>query len=82
MKVAIVGVGSVGETCAHALVASDVASELVLLNRTVETAVAIERDLRQARAWRGNLVTESGPIDNLEPVLGCDLVVLTLGPRL
>ncbi|RLA49280.1 MAG: hypothetical protein DRQ98_14130, partial [Gammaproteobacteria bacterium] len=43
---------------------------LVLLNRTVETAVAVERDLRQARAWRGSLITESGPLDCLDPVLG------------
>ena len=82
MKIGVVGVGAVGETCAHGLVASNVATELVLLNRTIKTAVAIELDLRQARAWRGNLLTESGPLIPLDPVVGCDLLVLAVGPRL
>jgi L-lactate dehydrogenase len=82
MKVAIIGTGAVGETCAHALVTSGLASEFVLLNRTRESAVVVERDLRQARAWHGNLITEQGDAADLEQVIGCELAVLTVGPRL
>lgn len=83
MRVAVVGLGGVGETCAHALVASDAVRRLVLLNRTVDKADITARDLRQARAWGRRLETEIDSLDRAHMLLpGCDLIVLTLGPRL
>lgn len=82
MRIAVVGLGSVGETCAHALVASNVVRRLVLVNRTVDVADAIARDLRQARAWDRRLETEVHSLEEPGVFGGCDLVILTLGPRL
>ncbi|MFC1611156.1 hypothetical protein ACFL6C_09365 [Myxococcota bacterium] len=82
MRIAIVGLGAVGEACAHALTASEVARSLVLLNRTENVAPAIAADLRQARAWGRPLDTEVGSLDDWTLLQGCDLLLLTMGARL
>lgn len=82
MRVAIVGLGAVGEACAHALVVSDIVRRLVLINRTLDFAEAVARDLRQARAWGRRLETDVQPFDAPGVLQGCDLVLLTLGSRL
>ena len=82
MRIAVVGLGAVGEACAHALTASEVARSLVLLNRTDNVAPAIAADLRQARAWGRPLDTEVGALTDWPLLRGCDLIVLTIGARL
>lgn len=82
MRIAVVGLGAVGEACAHALTASEVARSLVLLNRTEGVAPAIAADLRQARAWGRPLDTEVGSPTDWQKLKGCELIVLTLGARL
>ncbi len=82
MRVAVVGLGAVGEACAHALTASEVTRSLVLLNRTEGVAPAIAADLRQARAWGRPLDTEVGSLNDWAKLQRCDLLVLTLGARL
>ena len=86
MRIAVVGLGAVGEAvgeaCAHALTASEVVRSLVLLNRTEGVAPAIAADLQQARAWGRPLETEVGSPTDWAKLKGCDLIVLTLGARL
>lgn len=82
VRIAVVGLGDVGEACAHALAMSDLVHHLVLLNRTVQRAENCAHDLRQARAWGQRLTTESGTAAHSALLQGCDLVVLALGQRL
>lgn len=82
MRIAIVGTGAVGEACAHALVAADVARRLLLLNRTLDVADAIARDLRQARAWGRRLDTSIADLATAGSLCGYELLIVTLGPRL
>lgn len=82
MKLAVVGLGAVGEACAHLLVSRTRVRQLVLANRTVEIADATREDLEQSRAWglplsaRAVTPWSEGAFD------GCDVIVLTAGPRL
>ena len=82
MKVAVIGLGSVGEAVAHALATTDVVRRLALLNRTWEIAEAVARDLRQARAWSRRLHTSTGQLDDRQEIASSDLVVITAGGRL
>lgn len=82
MRIAVVGLGAVGEACALTLTVSEVARSLVLLNRSENVAPAIAADLRQARAWGQPLDTEVGALTDWQLLHGCDLILLTLGTRL
>lgn len=82
MRIGVVGLGALGEACAHALVACDIARSIALLNRTDMLARAVEADLGHARAWGRRLETRAGTLTDLVKLEGYDLIVLTLGPRL
>ncbi len=51
MRVAVIGVGAVGEACAHLLVSRGTARSLILANRNVDAADAVRMDLEQSRSW-------------------------------
>lgn len=82
MRVAILGLGAVGEACAHVLTSRGVARSLVLANRSLRIAHAIRLDLEQSRSWTTPLSARA--VAPWEPgaFRGCDVIVLTAGPRL
>jgi L-lactate dehydrogenase len=82
MRVAIVGLGAVGEACAHLLTSRGTARSLVLANRTIETADAVRIDLEQSRSWSVPLSARSVTPWQRGAFQGCDVIVLTVGPRL
>lgn len=82
MKLAVVGLGAVGEACAHLLVSRTRVRQLVLANRTVEIADATREDLEQSRAWGLPLSARAVTPWSEGAFEGCDVIVLTAGPRL
>lgn len=82
MRVTIIGLGAVGEACAHLLVSRDIVHHLVLANRGLDLPKAIKMDLEQSRAWSIPLnVSVAYPWDE-RALRDADLIVLTAGPRL
>lgn len=82
MKVAIIGLGSVGETCAHLLVSRTNVRSLVLANRSTGIAEAIRMDLEQSRAWGVPLSARVCEPWTRNAFAGCDVIILAAGPRL
>lgn len=82
MRIGIIGVGAVGEACAHLLASSGIARSLVLANRSVDIANAIRMDLEQSRPWTKPLSARSVPPWSPDEFRGCDALILTAGPRL
>ena len=75
MKISIVGIGKVGQAVAHALTLKEMCRELVLVNRTRETAEAEALDLSHASAFGDTLMNihAGSPPD----VAGSDIVIMT-----
>jgi L-lactate dehydrogenase len=82
MRIAILGLGAVGEACAHLLVSRGTARSLVLANRSLGIAEAIRMDLEQSRAWAAPLSARTVEPWRPGAFEGCDAVILTAGPRL
>ena len=82
MRITILGMGAVGEACAHLLTGREVVSRLVLANRNRRVADAVRMDLEQSRAWSTPLsATTAAPWDE-RAVRDADLIILTAGARL
>ncbi len=76
MKIGIIGTGSVGCACAMAAVNRGSAREIVLVNRTRKTAVAVATDLRYGTPLTPKLDISDGDYDALE---GAGVVMITSG---
>jgi L-lactate dehydrogenase len=75
-------VGAVGDACAHLLASSGIARSLVLANRTIDNAEAVRMDLEQSRSWSTPLSARAVVPWRKGAFSGCDVVILTAGPRL
>ena len=82
MRVRIIGIGGVGEATAHLLVSRGIARSLVLANRNLDVAEAVRMDLEQSRSW-GAPLSQAAALPWHQGLFdGCDVVILTAGPRL
>src|SRR5215218_9010361 len=59
-KVAVIGVGAVGQACAFALMLRGSAREIVLVDRAAERATAVATDLRYAVALSPTVEIRAG----------------------
>lgn len=76
MKITVVGTGNVGAALAFTIVLEGLADELVLLNRTIQTAAGNALDLQHAASFVKHPVNvTSGTIEASE---NSDIVVMTL----
>ncbi len=76
MKIGIVGAGQVGATAAYAMMMHGVGSEIVLIDRNADLAVAQARDILDAAALADPLRVRAGELASLE---GARVVVLAAG---
>lgn len=82
MRVGIIGIGGVGEACAHLFASRGRARSLVLANRDVRVANAVRMDLEQSRSWNTPLSARAVEPWRDEAFRGCEVLILTAGPRL
>jgi L-lactate dehydrogenase len=75
-KVAVVGVGAVGQACAFALMLRGSAREIVLVDRTAERAVGVATDMRYALALSPTKAITSGDFTELA---GAGVVLICSG---
>ena len=76
MKIGIVGAGQVGATAAYAMMMRGVGSEIVLVDRNADLAVAQARDILDGAALADPLRVRAGEFANLD---GARVVVLAAG---
>jgi L-lactate dehydrogenase len=75
-KVAVIGVGAVGQACAFALVLRGSAREVVLVDRTAERATGVATDMRYGLSLTPTLEVVSG---DWRDVAGADVVLICAG---
>jgi len=75
-KVGVIGVGSVGQACAFALVLRGSCRELVLVDRTPERAAAVAADMRYGSPLSPPVELVAGGYDELA---GAEVVLITAG---
>ncbi len=76
MKIGIVGAGQVGATAAYAMTMRGVGSEIVLIDRNVDLAVAQAHDILDATPWSYPVRVHAGEVTDLG---GAGIVVLAAG---
>ena len=76
MRLGIIGAGNVGCACAFAAVTRGSAREIVLVNRTRETAQAVATDMRYGTPLGPKIDIVDGDYDALA---GCGIVLITSG---
>ncbi len=76
MKIGIVGAGQVGATAAYAMMLRGVGSEIVLVDRKTDLAVAQARDILDATPWAFPVRVRAGETADLA---GAGIVVLAAG---
>ena len=76
MKIGIVGAGQVGATAAYAMTMRGVGSEIVLVDRNVDLAVAQAQDILHATPWTYPVRVRAGEAADLD---GAGIVVLAAG---
>ena len=76
MKIGIVGAGQVGATAAYAMTMRGVGSEIVLVDRNVDLAVAQAHDILDATPWAYPVRVRAGELTDLG---GAGIVVLAAG---
>ncbi len=76
MKIGIVGAGQVGATAAYAMTMRGVGSEIVLVDRNVDLAVAQAHDILDATPWSYPIRVRAGEVTDLG---GAGIVVLAAG---
>ncbi len=76
MKIGIVGVGQVGATAAYAMMMRGVGSEIVLVDRKADLAVAQAHDILDATPWAYPVRVRAGEAADLD---GAGIVVLAAG---
>lgn len=79
MKVTIVGCGNVGMAISHALLLSEIADDIVLLNRTKERAVGEAIDLQDAVAFSSKWIRVRG--GDIKDAADSDLIIVTLSDK-
>ena len=79
MKVTIVGCGNVGIAISHALLLSEIADDIVLLNRTQERAIGEALDLQDAVTFASKWIRVRG--GDIEDAADSDLVIMTLSDK-
>ena len=75
-KVAVVGVGTVGQSCAFALMLRGSAREIVLVDRTAERAAGVATDMRYGLPLSPTVELTSGEWNDLE---GAGVVLICAG---
>jgi malate dehydrogenase len=78
-KVAVIGAGNVGATCAHVLAQKDIASSVVLVDILEGMPQGKALDMRQAGPLQDYDCAVTGCNDVAEGVAGADVVVMTAG---
>ncbi len=76
MKIGIVGAGQVGATAAYAMTMRGVGSEIVLVDRNADLAVAQAHDILDATPWSYPIRVRAGETADLD---GAGIVVLAAG---
>ena len=76
MKIGIVGAGQVGATAAYAMMMRGVGSEIVLVDKNTDLAVAQAHDILDATPWSYPVRVRAGETSDLD---GAGLVVLAAG---
>jgi len=76
MKIGIVGAGQVGATAAYAMAMRGVGSEIVLVDRKVDLAVAQANDILHGTPWSYPIRVRAGEAADLD---GANIVVLAAG---
>ena len=76
MKIGIVGAGQVGATAAYAMAMRGVGSEIVLVDRKVDLAVAQANDILHGTPWSYPIWVRAGEAADLD---GANIVVLAAG---
>ena len=76
MKIGIVGAGQVGATAAYAMAMRGVGSEIVLVERKVDLAVAQANDILHGTPWSYPIRVRAGEAADLD---GANIVVLAAG---
>ena len=76
MKIGIVGAGQVGATAAYAMTLRGVGSEIVLVDRKVDLAVAQANDILHGTPWSYPVRVRAGETADLD---GAGIVVLAAG---
>lgn len=75
-KIAILGAGNVGATCAYTFAVAGTCSEIVLIDINKEKAKGEAMDIRQGVSFSHNIEVMDGTYDDAQ---GADIVVITLG---
>ncbi len=78
-KVAVIGAGNVGATCAHVLAQKDIASQVALVDIVEGMPQGKSLDMRQAGPLQDYDCAVTGYNDIGEGVAGSDVVVMTAG---
>ncbi len=76
MKIGIVGAGNVGSTAAYAMTMHGVGSEIVLVDRNADLAVAQAHDILDSTPWTHPIRVRAGVAADLD---GAGIVVLAAG---
>jgi malate/lactate dehydrogenase len=76
MKIGIVGAGQVGATTAYSMMMRRVGSEIMLVDRNVDLAVAQARDILDATPFADPVRVRAGELADLD---GARVVVLAAG---
>ncbi len=75
-KIAVLGAGNVGATCAYTFAVAGTCSDIVLIDINKEKAKGEAMDIRQGVSFSHNIEVFDGTYDDAE---GADIVVVTLG---
>ncbi|MDE6774800.1 MAG: L-lactate dehydrogenase [Ruminococcus sp.] len=75
-KIAILGAGNVGATCAYTFAVAGTCSDIVLIDINKERAKGEAMDIRQGVSFSHNVEVIDGTYDD---IAGADIVVVTLG---
>lgn len=75
-KIAILGAGNVGATCAYTFAVAGTCSDIVLIDINKEKAKGEAMDIRQGVSFSHNVDVIDGTYDD---IAGADIVVVTLG---
>lgn len=75
-KIAILGAGNVGATCAYTFAVAGTCSDIVLIDINKEKAKGEAMDIRQGVSFSHNVEVIDGTYDD---IAGADIVVVTLG---
>ncbi len=76
MKIGIIGTGAVGSAIANAAMLTDVAHEIILIDREVKRAIAEAQDIQHAAPFGHSCVVRGGSFDDLQ---GAAAIIVAAG---